>query len=56
MKVDLFLARAIQRFLDRVAGFALLFRNEDPLDVPIGLEDVHELSGGRLPSPRRRSR
>jgi hypothetical protein len=25
------------------------FGGEDPLDVPIGLEDMHELAGGKLP-------
>jgi hypothetical protein len=25
---------------------------EDPLDVPINLADMHELSGGRLPEPK----
>lgn len=29
------------------------FRDEEPLDVPIGLEDIHELAGGKLPEPRR---
>jgi hypothetical protein len=28
------------------------FRDEEPLDVPIGLEDIHELSGGKLEEPR----
>jgi len=25
---------------------------EEPLDVPVGLEDIHELSGGKLEEPR----
>lgn len=24
----------------------------DPLDVPVGLEDMHELAGGKLEEPR----
>lgn len=24
---------------------------EDPMDVPVGLEDIHELSGGKLLEP-----
>jgi len=28
------------------------FRDEEPLDVLVGLEDMHELSGGKLEEPR----
>lgn len=44
--------RILNWIRDVIAWLKDPFVDYDDIDVPIGLEDIHELSGGKLEEPR----